>query len=121
MSRKRRGETNISVGNIENSTGIAIGHGSSASVNQLQPFAEHELISLLDEFIRSLRIHSTSIPDAQDVREAAVAARAEVAKPSPKWHVISGLLTRVAAGVTSVAALTDAINNIQALVARITG
>jgi hypothetical protein len=42
-----------------------------------------------------------------------------MARSSPKWQAVRRTLTTIAAGVAGVAALTDAINNIQALVARI--
>jgi hypothetical protein len=116
---KRNGESHIRVGNIQNSTGVAIGNGARATVNQSHPSEREEVDILLDDFIRSLGLYNDSLADPQGVRESAVEARAEVARPSPKWLAVRRMLTRVSAGVAGVAALTDAINNIQSLVARI--
>jgi len=121
MSQKRRRDASISVGNIENSKGIVIGHESSVSVTHYESSSKQELISLLDEFIDSLGTYSTVLPAVHDVHDVTVAARAEIAKPSPKWRVISGLLAKAATGVAGIAVLTDAINNIQALVSRLAG
>lgn len=109
----------ITVGNIENSTGIAIGDGTYVAVNQSMPSAQEEISALLDEFIISIGRHGDSLSDAQGVRQAAETLRAEVARPSPKWQTVRRMLTTVAASVGGVAALTGAINNIQALVAHI--
>jgi hypothetical protein len=120
MSRdKRNGESHIRVGNISNSTGIVIGSGSRAIVNQSHLSEQREVGILLDDFINSLELYDHSLADPQFVRESAVEARAEVARPSPKWDSVRPMLARIAAGVTGVAALTDAINNIQSLVGRI--
>lgn len=121
MSPKKHGNSSISVGNIEDSVGVAIGHGSSVSVHQTRSPAQEEIIALLEEFIRSLGSYGNSLSDAREVRESAIAACAEAAEPSPRWHVVRGLLKGIGASVASVAALTDAINNIQVLVAHIVG
>jgi hypothetical protein len=75
--------------------------------------------AMLDEFIRLLQIHQSSVADAADIRESAVAARAELAEPSPRWHIVRVLLRGIAAGVAGVSALAESINNIQALIAHI--
>jgi hypothetical protein len=116
---KRNDESHFRVGNIQNSSGIAIGNGARATVNQSHPSERDEVGILLDDFIRSLGLYNDSVADPQGVRESTVEARAEVARPSPKWLEVRRMLTRVSAGVAGVAALTDAINNIQSLVARI--
>jgi len=119
MSDSKRDGLNFSVGNIQNSTGIVIGNESSVSVNQTVPSMHVEVIVQLDEFIRSLGSYGNSLTDAHDIRECAAAARAEAAEPTPRWHVVSRLLKRIAASVASVAALTEAISNIQTLIAHI--
>lgn len=121
MSDNRRtSDFRINVGDIENSTGIAIGNNAIVNVNQRQP-EWAELGALLDAFILSLGRYGDSLGDAQGVQKAAEAARAEVARPSPRWQAVRHKLTTVATGVAGVAALTDAINNMQALVAHIVG
>src|SRR4249919_319180 len=101
----------IKVGDVQG-TGIVIGHGSSASVNQ--PSAQRDAAALLDEFIQLLERHQSSVADAAGVHESAVAAKAELAEPSPRWGVVRGLLRGIAAGVAGVSALADAVNSIQA-------
>jgi hypothetical protein len=128
MSRNRRSDdsqnrrespSKFRVGDIQDSTGIAIGNGAYAAVNQPRLSVQDEVVALLDHFIHSLGLYGDSMSDAQGVRQSAAAARAEVARPSPKWQAVRRMLTTIAAGVAGVAALTDAINNIQALVAHI--
>jgi hypothetical protein len=114
---KRIDDYQIRVGNIQDSTGIAIGNEANAVVNQPRPSLQGEVSALLDEFIRSLELYGDYLDDAQGVRQWAARARAEVARPSPKWQAVRHVLATIAAGVAGVAALTDAINNIQALVA----
>jgi hypothetical protein len=74
---------------------------------------------MLDEFLRLLASYESSVPDASDIREAAKAAKAEAAEPSPRWHVVRGLLRGIAAGVADVSTLANAINNVLALVAHV--
>ncbi len=118
---KHSNETHIRVGNIQNSTGIAIGNAAHTEVNFYEPTARDEVRTLLDDFIDLLTRYSDSLADCYSVRRSAIEARAEVARPSPKWQAVRRMLTTIAAGVAGVAALTDAVNNIQSLVTRITG
>jgi hypothetical protein len=108
--------SNISVGDVHG-TGIVIGHGSSASVNQLT--VQRDAATLLDEFIQLLARHESTVADAAGIGESAAAAKAELAEPSPRWPVVRGLLRGIAAGVAGVSVLAEAVNNIQALVAHI--
>lgn len=119
MSRKKSGTSNFNVGNIENSTGIAIGINSTASVNQTLPASQAEIVILLDKFISSLQQYAGSLSDTPDIHASAIAARAEAEKSSPKWPVIRSLLKAIAADVVRIAALTDAVNNIITLVTRL--
>jgi hypothetical protein len=107
----------IHTGDVSGS-GIVIGHGSSASVGARPP-AQQEAIELLGGFVRLLDSFEGDVPDVSDVRDAAEAAKAEAEGPSPRWGVVRGLLMGVAAAVASVASLTDAVRNIQDLVARL--
>jgi hypothetical protein len=108
----------ISVGDIQG-TGIVVGDGSSASVNLHQTSSQHEAATLLDEFIHLLQIHQDSVADSADILESAAAARAELVEPSPRWHIVKGLLKGVAAGVAGVSTLAEAINNIQTIIVHI--
>lgn len=110
---------NIQAGDVSGS-GIVIGHGSSASVRLGLPSAQRDVIELLGEFIRLLDSLADAVPDAADVHEAVQAAKAEAEKASPRWGAVRGLLKVIAASVAGVSALTDAIVNIQDLVAHLT-
>jgi hypothetical protein len=114
----RRPASGINVGDVQG-TGIVIGHGSSASVKLDPPSVQRDAAVLLDELIQLLASHESSVADAAGIRESAAAARAEVAEPSPRWQVVRGLLRGIAAGVASVSALAEAVNNIQALIAHL--
>lgn len=118
MNHEEHDSQKITVGDITGSTGIAIGNKVSVSVNQ-SPSPREELIALLNAFIQSLGSYENALPNSPAVRAAAEAARAEAEKPSPRWRVIRSSLKGIAASVASVAALTDAINNLEALVAHI--
>jgi Family of unknown function (DUF5955) len=118
MSRDRRGRS-IRVGNIENSTGIAIGDGARVEVNQSPTPNRGEVSALLDEFINLLDRYREALDDAEGVRQSAIEVRAEIARPSPKWQAVRRALASIATAVGGVAALTDAMNNIQALLAHI--
>jgi hypothetical protein len=106
----------ISTGDIQG-VGIVVGDGSSASVGWPQPQAQPELATLLDEFLDLLKCYQGSIEDVSSVRDSAIAVKSEIAEPSPKWGVVRGLLRGITASVARVDALTEAINNIQILVA----
>lgn len=117
--RDRKSEhagSSISVGDVEG-TGIVIGHNSNASVTQFGPSVQGDVAALLDEFIQLFARYESTITDASGIHESMEAARVEVAAPSPRWPVVRGLLRGIAAGVTGVSALSEAIERIQALVA----
>ena len=117
-----RGKSNrtssITVGNIQG-TGIVVGDGSSASVKLHQTSAQNEAATMLDEFIHLLQAHQNSVTDSADILGSAEAAKAELAEPAPRWHLIKGLLKGIAAGVAGVSTLTEAINNIQTIIVHI--
>jgi hypothetical protein len=110
--------SSINVGDVQG-TGIVIGHGSSASIELSQPSEQRDVAALLDEFILLLMRNQNYVADAADIHESAAAARDEVEKPSPRWGVVRGLLTGIAAGVASVSVLAEAVDNILALVAHL--
>ena len=119
MNHREHDGQDITVGDITNSTGIGIGKDIYLSVNSPLSPAREELITLLNAFIQSLGSYGDSLSDSPDIIEVAEAARAEAERQSPRWGVIRTWLKGIAASVASVAALTDAINNLQALVDRI--
>ena len=118
-AERGRVHADIHTGDISGSSGIVIGHGSSASVGPARPPAQQQTIDLLSGFVRLLDSFEGAVPDVSDVRDAAEAAKAEAEGPSPRWGVIRGLLKGIAAAVAGVASLTDAVRNIQDLVAHL--
>jgi hypothetical protein len=119
MNHEEHDGQNITVGDIKKSKGVAIGRNVSVSVNPPPSPAREELIALLSAFIQSLGSYENTLSNSLAIRKEAAAARAEAERPSPRWGVIRSSLKGIAASVASVAALTDAINNLQALVDRI--
>jgi len=105
----------ISTGDIKG-VGIAVGPGSSASVKLSQPAMPADLTTELDKFIRLLERYQNEMPDAPSVRESAMEVQSEIGRPSPRWAIVRTLVAGIKASVANVAALTEAINNIQILV-----
>jgi hypothetical protein len=112
----QRRTSKITVGDVQG-TGIVIGNHSSVSVELQKSHLRHDATAMLDEFIRLLEVHQSSVADAAEIHESAAVARAELDKPSPRWQVVRTVLRGIAAGVTSVSALAEAIDKIQALIA----
>lgn len=113
-----RPHSRIKTGDVQG-VGIVIGDGSSVNVGQSLPLAQREVIETLDEFLDLLDSCTGSVPDALDVRQSAQAAKAEAEESSPRWGIVRGLLKGIAASVAGVASLTDAIRNVQDLIAHI--
>lgn len=101
-------------------TGIVIGDNSSASVvmGQMQSSTQIELSQKLGDFIDLLARHEGSVEDATDVRKALLEAQREVAESAPRWPILRTLLRGIAVSVSGVTALTEAMNNILALLGR---
>jgi hypothetical protein len=118
MSSEESERLGIQTGDV-NGLGIVIGHDSSVTIGQALPPAQREAVAMLEDFVRLLGSFEGSVPDASDIREAAEAARVEAGEPSPRWGAVRGLLRGIAASVAGVAALTDAIKNVQDLVAHL--
>jgi hypothetical protein len=114
----RHPPSGIDVGDVQG-TGIVIGHGSHASINLHQQETQRDAAALLDEFIRLLAYHQSSVADAEGIHESAAAARAELAEPSPRWQIVRGLLRGIAASVVGVSTLAQAVSNIQEVVAHL--
>jgi hypothetical protein len=118
MGRQDRQSGPIAVGDVRG-TGIAIGHGSSAAVTQMQPAAQAEAAALLEEIIRQLALHPDCAADPAGALECAEAAQSELRAPSPRWRMVGTLLKRVATGAAGVSALAEAVSKVQALVAHL--
>lgn len=121
MTGKDDSGNSVSYRNIRaRGTGIVIGDGSSVVMGQSLSPMQSELLGKLDEFMDLLAHHEDLIEDASDVSESLMAAQREAAKPSPRWPVVRTMLRGIAASVSRVATLTDAINSILEIVGRIT-
>jgi uncharacterized protein DUF5955 len=92
-----------------NGDGNVVGNNSSSYVSKTAP---PEILTALNDFIRSLARYGNDVPDSRRVRADAEAARSEVAKPEPRWDRVRQALGKVANGVAGVAALSDIVNNI---------
>ncbi len=99
--------------------GNVIGDNSSSRVNVHVTAPQQEALAALDEFIRKLDLYKNSVGDVHRVRQDALAARTEIAEPSPKRERIRSLLRGVAASVAGVAALSDLVNNVLSMVAHL--
>lgn len=100
-------------------TGIVIGDNSSVVIGQTQHPMQVELLRKLEEFTDLLAFYESSVEDAPDVLDSLLEAQREVREPEPRWPMLRVSLRRIAASVSGVAALTEAVNNILALLSRI--
>lgn len=107
---------NITVGDISNSTGIAIGPHARASGGQPPPVDAAEVIALLDDLARRVDACAESLENAAGIRESLRAARNETARTAPRWDRVRDALRRVEPAVAGISALAQAVNNIWALV-----
>ncbi|HTZ30561.1 MAG TPA: hypothetical protein VMC83_41620 [Streptosporangiaceae bacterium] len=115
MSGEKQQATRISVGDIENSSGVAIGDNNIVRIESSAPLALSGLAPALEDFLKLLDLHKDSVGDAADVRESAIAVKSEIGKPSPRLAIVRTLLAGIKASVAGVATLTEAISNIQVL------
>jgi uncharacterized protein DUF5955 len=115
MSNNSNGQ-NITVGDISNSTGIAIGPHAQASVGQPPPIDTAEVIALLNDLARRVDAYEESLENAADIRESLLAARNESARTAPRWDRVRDALKCVGPAVAGISALAQAVNNIWALV-----
>ena len=56
--------------------------------------ARHEAATMLDQFIHLLQSHHDSVANSADILRTAETARDKLAEPSPRWHIVKGLLKR---------------------------
>jgi hypothetical protein len=115
MSNNSNGQ-NITVGDISNSSGIAIGSHAQASASQPPPINAAEVIALLDDLARCVDAYAESLENAVDIRESLLVARNETARTTPRWDRVRDALKRVGPAVAGISALAQAVNNIWALV-----
>lgn len=115
---KRNQDQSITVGDISNSTGVAIGSNARARVDQQPSVNAAEVITLLEELARSVDVYADSLDDAAEVQESLQAAQKEAARKIPRWERIREDLNHVGTAVAGIATLAQAVNNIWALVSR---
>jgi hypothetical protein len=115
MSKKRQG-SNFTVGDISNSTGIAIGPGARASVNQRSTVNAAEVIAMLDNLARKVDVYAASLEDAADIQESLLDARSEASRATPRWYRVREVLEHVQPFLAGAKALSDIVDNIRALV-----
>lgn len=108
----------ISVGDIKNSVGVAIGQDTQASVQQSPQEDAGQITAMLNALVQLIDAHAGALGDAAPAREAVVLACEEAGSPTPRWARIRGLLGLVAPAVAGIAALTDAVDNIRGLIPR---
>jgi hypothetical protein len=108
----------ISVGDITNSTGVAIGPGARSSVRQQAPADAAQVAAMLRELTGLIDAHAGELGDAGPVREAVAAACEEAASPRPRWPRVTAMLGLIGPAVARVAELTEAVANIRALIPR---
>lgn len=118
---KSGGESHITVGDISSSMGVAIGPGAYAAVSSSQLEVKEQIRSQLASFAQKFAFYVDEVEDAQEVEQIAAEALAESARPEPRWRAVRRMLTAVGTSVAGIAALTEAIDNIQQLVSRIIG
>jgi hypothetical protein len=115
MSKNSNGQ-NFTVGDISNSTGIAIGPNAQASVGQPPSIDAAEVIALLDDLARCVDVYAESLENAASIRESLLAARNETAQTTPRWDRVRDALRHVGPTVAGISALSQAVTNIWALV-----
>jgi len=84
----------------------------------MQSSIQIELSKKLEEFTDLVAHHEGAVEDAPNVRKAVQEAQREVAQSAPRWPILHMLFRGIAASVSGVAALTDAMNGILTLLGR---
>jgi hypothetical protein len=115
VSKKSQHSSNR-VGNITNSTGVAIGTRAHAEVNQQSPIDATQVITMLDDLSRSIDIYAASLQDAATVRKSVEDARREAAKQPARWGTVRHLLQQIQPAVVRISDLATAVSNILALI-----
>jgi hypothetical protein len=100
-------------------TNFAAGDGATINVGTQQIPLQDEALRELRRFIALLPNGAAEIKSPDEVEANARAAEAALSKKKLNRERIENLITRVAAGVAGVAALTNAIEAVQAAVTRL--
>ena len=118
---KSDGDSHITVGDISSSMGVAIGTGARASVSSSRLNVRDEISAQLTRFTQQLTFYQDDMNNPGEVQQIAADALTEAARPEPRWPAVRQMLAVVGASIAGIAALTDAIYNIQQLVSQMIG
>jgi hypothetical protein len=116
MSKKSQ-NLKITVGDINHSVGVAIGQDIKASVQQAQVGTD-QIVAMLRDLVGLIDTNADVLDGAAAAREAAVLACEEAESRTPRWARVRDLLIRISPAVTGIASLTEAVDNIRALIPR---
>lgn len=110
---------NIKTGSIVGSA-VAVGPKAKAvQANISGRESLHEVTADLDRVILLLEEHRTEVPHSEAIGQFAVMVKEELAQDDPDVGLVHKLLARIAAGVSAVGALAEAITKIQDLISHV--
>lgn len=98
---------------------VAVGDGAFVYVGEQQIPLRDEALRELSRFIALLLAQAAGIEKPHEVEENARAAEAALRKKKLDRGRIEGLIAKITVGVVGVAALTNAIDAVQAAVTRL--
>jgi hypothetical protein len=109
MSGIQRNEgIHISGGRFEAGT-VAVGRGARARTVAAAPVrGGSELTDRLDELLRQLEAHASQLTNGDELRDSTRAVADELAREKPNRTTLVGILTGIATGGSSVAAIVTA-------------
>jgi hypothetical protein len=97
---------------------LAVGDGATAIVGSQVTRADiKEARDELRTFIALIQAHKHEVPNAEQVQSSVIKARKELKREKPDLEFVRRVLGWVAATVSGVGALADAVMKIQALIA----
>jgi hypothetical protein len=109
---------NYKIGKIE-AANVAVGDGATVYVGVQQIPLQAEALRELRRFIELLPAQAAGIEKPHEVEANARAAEAALSKKKLNRGRIEDLITKITAGVVGVAALTNAMDAVQAAVTRL--
>jgi hypothetical protein len=109
---------NYKIGNIE-AANVAVGDGAIVYVGAQQIPLQDEAVRELRRFIELLPAQATEIKKPHEVEANARAAEVALREKRLDRRRIQDLITKITVGVLGVAALTNAIEAVQAAVTRL--
>lgn len=122
MAKKDQRGQKIEVGDISGSTGVAIGSHikiGAARATPGQPVDQLVAVRALQEFIDLLSINVDAVPHVEDVQEAAIAVKDQLAAQQPNRRKIRELFMEIVTSVGGVAQFADSIDKIRIAIAHL--